>query len=215
MSSTPPRAQRTFKGVPAEVRRRERRERLIAAGVSLFGTRGYHDTGVREICAEARLTERYFYESFENREGLFAAVYASLNGELRRLTLAALARAPREPEALAEAALRVFLRYMKEDPRRARILLIDALTIGQDLTRLQRSTALEFVDLLRGFVDALFPDARTHGIDPDLLSHALIGANIAVATHWAATGFRAPLARVLSNSLVLYRALIAYVHAAG
>ena len=52
---------RTFKGQSQEERKAERRRRLIEAGINAFGERGYHAVTVRELCAEAQLTERYFY----------------------------------------------------------------------------------------------------------------------------------------------------------
>ncbi|MGH9792076.1 MAG: TetR/AcrR family transcriptional regulator, partial [Candidatus Acidiferrales bacterium] len=60
----------------------ERRARLIQAGVQVFGTKGFHSATVKQICAEAGLTERYFYESFENLNALFLATY---DHELERL----------------------------------------------------------------------------------------------------------------------------------
>ena len=74
---------RTFKGMAPEDRQRERRERFMEAGFEAFGLRGYHSVTVREICAEARLTERYFYESFKDREALFSAIYERQVGVLR------------------------------------------------------------------------------------------------------------------------------------
>src|SRR5690606_9237384 len=66
---------RRFRGVAADERRRQRRQQLLDAGLKCFGTVGFRAAGVRDICAEAQLTERYFYESFKNREALFLAVY--------------------------------------------------------------------------------------------------------------------------------------------
>ena len=69
---------RSFRGVSAEQRQAERYEKLIEAGLQSFGTHGFYRVTVREICAEAKLTERYFYESFKNHEELLVAVYQRL-----------------------------------------------------------------------------------------------------------------------------------------
>src|ERR1700742_1768346 len=68
-------AKRKFRGVAPEDRKAERHLRLLEAGIEAYGTRGFHAVGVRDVCGLAKLTERYFYESFENREALFLAVY--------------------------------------------------------------------------------------------------------------------------------------------
>jgi len=62
---------RSFKGMSLEERQAERRERLMEAGLQAYGTQGFFSVTVRDICIEAKLTERYFYESFKNSEALF------------------------------------------------------------------------------------------------------------------------------------------------
>ena len=66
---------RRYRGVSEEVRRTERRQRFIEAGLDVFGGRGYHSSTVRSIRASARPTARYFYGAFENSEGLLSAAY--------------------------------------------------------------------------------------------------------------------------------------------
>src|SRR3546814_8716418 len=75
-------ATRTYGGVSAAARTAERRERLVAAAVDLFGRQGYLETGVKDICHAAGVTDRYFYESFHNRAELFAAAFDLAVGEL-------------------------------------------------------------------------------------------------------------------------------------
>ncbi len=72
---------RRYRGVSEEVRRTERRQRFIEAGLEVFAERGYHSSTVRSICANAGLTERYFYESFSNSEDLLTA---SINTSVTR-----------------------------------------------------------------------------------------------------------------------------------
>ena len=55
---------RPYRGVSATDRRDQRRQRLIDAGLQLFGTRGIAAVGIVDVCAEAGLTKRYFYENF-------------------------------------------------------------------------------------------------------------------------------------------------------
>jgi AcrR family transcriptional regulator len=82
VSGTARPAGRRYGGRGAEERQRERRSRLVAAGLEVFGTTGYAAASVRQICREAGLTERYFYESFQGREELLRAVYDQLIEEV-------------------------------------------------------------------------------------------------------------------------------------
>jgi AcrR family transcriptional regulator len=201
---------RNFRGVAPEARQLERRERLMAAGIQTFGTRGYFRVTVREICAEARLTERYFYESFDNLEELFTAVYAQLASGLKQVTLEAIQHAVREPSAIAEAMLRSFFSYIQDDPRRGRIMFIDAVNIGHDVLRAAGTAVDDYGSLVRGFLKELFP-AGAPGLRIDLLTQALQGACIQVATEWTKDEFRAPLEEVISNMLALCQGLLVVI----
>ena len=74
---------RRYRGVSEAARQAERRQRFIEAGLTVFGSRGYHSSTVRSICSEAGLTERYFYESFANSEDLLCVVYEHVNQRIR------------------------------------------------------------------------------------------------------------------------------------
>jgi len=206
---------RNFRGLAPEARRQQRRDRLIEAGIEAFGTRGFYSVTVREICAEAHLTERYFYESFRSLEDLFTAVFGCVNIELRQATLDALATPTGDPVAVAEAALRVFFKYVRDDPRRGRVLLIESANIGYTINQLTNEITRDYMELVRGFINTLFPSVEPRGLNPDLLSAGLIGANVRIATTWVQEGFQTSLENVLFTTLAIYRAMITQYGRAG
>lgn len=113
---------RPYLGVPAEQRVEERRERLLDAGLALFGTKGAADTRLDELCAEAGLTKRYFYESFATMADLLDAVFDRAVSELFDVTLKSVATGGwREPRPALEA----ITRRLVEDPRMLHILLVE------------------------------------------------------------------------------------------
>lgn len=214
-----PPKRRALKGVAMADRVVQRRLQLLDAALEAFGTRGYHAVTVREVCVGAQLTERYFYESFKSLEALFSALYLELNGQLKRATLAALIEAQTRSGAvtgsnrvdvLAEAALRVLLEFIRDDPRRARVMLIDAISISHDVQQISGQITREYVELTRRFIDMLFPEAKSRGVDLDLIATGLLGANIHIATHWVREGLKLPFDVVLRNCLAIYQALGAY-----
>src|ERR1700685_3533754 len=75
-------APRPYRGVSATDRRDQRRQRLIDAGLQLFGTRGVAAVGIVDVCAEAGLTKRYFYENFASIDKLADAVFEHVIGNL-------------------------------------------------------------------------------------------------------------------------------------
>jgi len=195
-----------------EDRLQQRREQLIEAGLEAFGTKGFHEVTVRDVCMSAKLTERYFYESFRSLEALFSAVYLDLNRQLKDATLMALGavKPPAGVASLATAAVRVLLEFIRDDPRRARVMLIDAVSISHDVQRISGEITRDYAELVRGFIDLLFPEAKRRGVDVDVIAAGLLGANIHIATHWVRERFATPLDQVLESNVLIYRALDAY-----
>ena len=75
-------ARRVYGGVTGEERTAERRRKLIEAGMNLFGSASSGSVRVKDVVAEAGLTERYFYESFADLNALFGAVLGTAADEI-------------------------------------------------------------------------------------------------------------------------------------
>lgn len=116
---------RQYKGRTAEERREERRQRLLAAGLELWGDHGWAAVTMRGVCAHAGLNDRYFYESFPDVEALLLAVFDESLAGLIKVMEGKLASAPREPSARIRFAMSAFIKALSADPRRARIGLAE------------------------------------------------------------------------------------------
>lgn len=104
-----------WSGVPLQDRQTLRRDELVTAGIgSLGGAEGPALT-VRAVCKAAGLTERYFYESFSDRDEFVRAVY----DHVCTTAMSALATS----ESVRDAVQR-FVALMVDDPARGRVLLI-------------------------------------------------------------------------------------------
>lgn len=208
--STAGAAGRRYGGVDPQERQRQRQVKLIEAGLVVFGDQGYHHSTVRDVCGQAQLTSRYFYESFDSMEALFRAVYIAVNRELMQATILALAQCQPEPEKLAEAALRTFLTFVRDDPRRARVALVDAPTVGEDMTAVTDQATQDFAHLITGFMQQMFPHLGQHGLDHRILASGLVGACTRIATQWVIDRCKTPLEDVLRNNLALFQATVHY-----
>ena len=76
--------ERQFKGLSLTERKQARREKLIEAGIEAYGTHGFFAVTVKDICNEAKLTERYFYESFKKSDELFQTIFLTLIDQLQQ-----------------------------------------------------------------------------------------------------------------------------------
>jgi AcrR family transcriptional regulator len=111
-----------FKGVSAEDRRIDRRNRLVRAAFEIAGTEGAGDLGVGRVCLAAGLTKRYFYESFASLAELQSAVvdYAIVAMSERVHPFR-----PTRPGGPPQAWLEAFIGALVDDECLARVLLAE------------------------------------------------------------------------------------------
>lgn len=150
-----------WSGVPLESRHALRRDNLVAAGVQLLGGAGGPALTVRAVCRHAGLTERYFYESFADREHFVRAVYDDVC--TRAMATLTSAQTPRE-------AVEQFVELMVDDPVRGRVLLL-APAVEPALTRSGAEWMPNFIELLQRKLSRI--------VDPvlqKLVATSLIGA---------------------------------------
>lgn len=184
---------RRYAGADADLRRERRRAELIASGLELFGTQGFRAVSVKKVCDHAGLTQRYFYESFADRSALLAGVYEDCVAFARSAVLNAAGSpggsaggsqgsgvAADDVPAVARAALGAFIGALAENPRRARVMLVEVVGVDQDLERL-RLTAIH------GWADLILMLARGEersGRAERLASIALVGAVTQLLVDW-------------------------------
>ena len=116
-----------YRGMAAEDRRAERRERLLDAGLELLGTEGFDGTTVRGVCEQAQLNPRYFYESFDDLDALLVAVFDRIAAELVECIVSALATAPDDALGRSRAVIAAAVALMTDDPRKGRVAFIEAM----------------------------------------------------------------------------------------
>lgn len=199
--------QRRFRGKTAQERQQERRARLIDAGLLRFGTDGFHGVGVRELCHSARLTERYFYESFPNRVALFRAVYDHCVVRVRTAMDHAIATGPDDPAKLARAGLEAFFAALQDEPCMARVLLIDVLTVDADTVHRSQEVMLSFVELVGTAVVRQLPHVEAAGLLPHVLAQGLLGATVQIAMQWVFGGFAEPRATIVEHAALIFEAV--------
>lgn len=116
-----------------------RRDDLIAAGVGLLGSESGPALTVRAVCRAAGLTERYFYESFSDRDEFVGAVYDDVCTR---------AMSTLSSSTTARDAVERFVALMVDDPTRGRVLLL-APAVEPVLTRSGADWMPSFIELLQ------------------------------------------------------------------
>ena len=149
-------------------RKAARRRQLLETGLNLLGAEGTAAVSVRAVCRHAKLTERYFYESFADREELVLAVYEHVGAQTHRAMVDAV-QDTSAPQARAEAAVTAFVELMVDDPRKGRVLLLAPTT---DPALSQRGVELlpAFAELVRGQLSG------GDDLDRQMVAIGLVGA---------------------------------------
>ncbi len=126
MENPLPAPRRRYGGKSAEQRRAERREALLTAAVEIWQESGWAAVTMRGVCARAGLTDRYFYESFADRDALLATIWDQMRDETLEMLLAAiLPHADAPPLDQLRAAIFAVVHHIGDEPQRAQIVFGD------------------------------------------------------------------------------------------
>jgi AcrR family transcriptional regulator len=99
------------------------REKVLAAGLELFGERGYHATSIAEIGLRAGIAKSVLYHYFGSKAGLWEEV---ADAQTRELVAAVAEAVPDDPDApRLRAGVDALLAFLAERPAAWRLLLRD------------------------------------------------------------------------------------------
>lgn len=156
-----------WSGVALDARPGLRRNELITAGIALLGGQAGPALTVRAVCRAAELTERYFYESFADRDQFVRAVYDDVCA--RAMSALSTAATPRD-------AVERFVAMMVDDPAQGRVLLL-ASEAEPVLARSGAEWMPSFIDLLQTKLTRITePDVQA------MVATGLVGALTALFT---------------------------------
>jgi AcrR family transcriptional regulator len=146
------------------------RARLRGAVIEAAGAKGYAATSVAELIALAGVSRRTFYQHFDSKEACFLASFERILADSAERITAAYQREPDVLSAL-RGAYQAFATELIENPRAARVVLVDLLALG--------STALQRAESIRlGLEGALVENPDLQGsfaITPTVLTAILAG----------------------------------------
>jgi AcrR family transcriptional regulator len=147
--------ERIYAGRSAQERRDTRRRALLDAGLELIGTQGWTQTSVRGVYQLAGISPRFFYESFASLDALAVAVYDEIASEATADVIAAVSSAGADRHDRAEAAMRAVVDGLTKDPRRARVVFVEALG-SEALARRRRQTLRELSSVIEALGEASY-----------------------------------------------------------
>lgn len=171
------------------------RERLLASGQALFADQGLHKVTTHDIAAHAGVAAGTFYNHFPDKHALFRELVDAAVDELNHgVDLASDATATVFERVRAHATAMVAFAEANRDVIRM-VFSGDAESAEVEhdvLDRLARSVAnVRRQSIATGQMQA--------GLDPEVLSQALVGMWARVVAWWAEDPSRAPRATVIDT----------------
>ena len=158
VTATEPSAGRRYRGLSAEERRVDQRDRLTRAAINEFSARGYHRTSVEDIVRSARTSRTAFYAFFDNRE---AAMYGALQASLHAL-LVAVRKGMADANAnssLIEVGVTAYVEFLVSDPAAARILLLESIGTSPEVNEYRSHIRREVSRVVRDIWAEYDPEA--------------------------------------------------------
>ena len=211
-SNKPVPAERRYGGLSAQERSEQRRQKLLEASIQVFGTLGLRKATMRDICNEARIAERYFSEHFASASEAYEAAFKHISEQAVAATGTAMMAAPLNTHDLAISGLTAFFRFVKEDPRRAQILLIDASSYWRHVTIQTNPELNRHALLMKRFSELIYP-GMPKDVQLEIIGSALIGATLQTCLTWAQKGFKLPIETVIQQLMFVWDGLDIWVKA--
>ena len=183
----PPLRGETYGGQSRQQRATDRRERIVAAAVRLFAARDYDDVTVADVCTLARVSKRYFYDYFADREDLLVSVHREHHDWLMAGIGAAAPKSPDDIEHVVHPMMASLVRLLAENPERARVIYINA----PRMERRRRGLLRKDAELLGRYVRPAVPRPRDRAYyDRALL--AMVAGIVEIMIDWVSRGMTDP-----------------------
>ena len=150
MPSTAPTGRR-IRGLDADERRLQRRQALLDAGLELFAAQGYVSTTIEQLCQQAYVGTKAFYETFASRDDLYVTLLAGIADDAFTRLGETVAGIPDDADerTLSDLVLGEFAHAFVDDLRRAKVTFGEGSAItpaAEQQRRTNRRTAATFVE---------------------------------------------------------------------
>ena len=182
------------------------RERILDAALEVFARKGYHRAIVDDIVRASRTSKGAVYHHFPNKEAVFLALVDEFSARLAAAVAAAIGTR-RGALAKVEAALTAALTTFADNERLARLILLEAVSLGPTYQAKRAEVTGRFAALIRGYLDEAVGDGSIAPLDTRVATLAWLGAVNEVVVQWLHGGVDdlpatlAPLTRLLLRSI--------------
>ena len=166
---------------------RSTRERILDSAMNIFSAKGFHDTKLDEIVAEANISKGSIYFHFPNKERLFIALVDQFADVIERRAREAIDEAAPGIDRV-QAALQAVMETFGKYRRPAKLLLVQAVGLGTVFERKRMEVTDRFALLIKTYLDEAVADGSIAPVNTHIVAHAWMGAIYSIVIQWVYTG---------------------------
>ena len=161
----------------------ETRGRILEAALEVFARKGYHRARVDDIVRASATSKGAVYHHFPNKQAVFLALVDDFAARLARGVAAAIA-ARQGALARVQGALMAALDTFAGNERLARLILLEAASLGPVYQAKRAEVAGRFAALIRGYLDEAVADGSIPPLDTTVATLAWLGAVNEIVIQW-------------------------------
>jgi AcrR family transcriptional regulator len=163
------------------------RDKILEAALTVFARKGYHRGVVDDIVRASGTSKGAVYHHFPNKEALFLALVDEFAAHLAVAVAQAIDTrhgALARVEGALNAALETFARHREL----ARILLLEAASLGPTYEAKRSEVHRRFADLIKVYLDEAVGEGSLPPLDTEVATLAWLGAVNEVVIQWLHAG---------------------------
>ena len=159
------------------------RDRILEAALEVFARKGYHRARVDDIVRASGTSKGAVYHHFPHKQAVFLALVDEFAARLAGAVAEAIA-ARHGALAKVEGALMAALDTFAGNERLARLILLEAVSLGPVYQAKRAEVAGRFTALIRGYLDEAVADGSIPHLDTRVATLAWLGAVNEIVTQW-------------------------------
>jgi TetR/AcrR family transcriptional regulator, fatty acid metabolism regulator protein len=163
------------------------RDRILQAALEIFAEKGYHRALVDDIVRASGTSKGAVYHHFPNKEALFLALVDEFSARLAGAMAEAIGSAHGalgKVQAALTAGLETFARHREL----ARILLLEAVSLGPAYQSKRLEVHEHFASLIQAYLDDAVREGSIPPLDTRVTTLAWLGAVNEVVIQWLYRG---------------------------
>lgn len=159
------------------------RERILDGALDVFARKGYHRAIVDDIVRASGTSKGAVYHHFPNKEAVFAALVDDF-AELLVSRVASVVSARHGALAKVDGALTAALTTFADNEQLARLILLEAVSLGPAYQRKRAEVVARFAALIQGYLDEAVADGSLPAVDTRVATLAWLGAVNELVVQW-------------------------------